>query len=534
MANDTVNFAELWEPTEKNKIIRANPAANRLRVGGTGSSKSSDALMEIVSDYLLSYDGIAALWLRRNYGDLEKSTILDLRSFVPQALYKYNDAKHIATFYNGSKLFFGHLQNNNESDLQQYLSAAFPVICIDECGQISGEAYAFLQSRNRINRECKPGPNGKMPRPVMLVCTNPIGPHWPWYRKQFVQHEPFTLPEGARLDKAGRAWIESDGKWHCIYDPDDWQYVHTTLLDNPALMERDPSLYAKLMSLPEDMREKLLFGNLDSVSGQYFDCWDQTLHVVNLRQDPTRIRWQAWQPKWLGWDWGRVHANVVYWMTRAEVRGLNGEYRSKVVVYREMVERGRDNVWMADAVRKASVNLWDGWDEQDRRLEKGEPEKITACWFSHEKFARQMDNHSPADEMTRLMTARGLPAMIRSTTDRGGSASFLYNLLSRGELVVLDTCTSLIEALPGLMRNEDDPEDVKKADTLADDCYDAFRYGLYGMLGKKPTPEMEKVREHASGIEDPLAKFFYMAKNSGKHRSQVVAPKFTPHWMVQK
>ncbi len=534
MSNDAViDVSELWSPTAKNQVIRVSHAANRLRVGGTGSSKSSDALMEVVSNYLLTYDGIAALWLRRNYGDLEKSTILDLRAFVPQSLYKYNDAKHIATFYNGSKLFFGHLQNNNESDLQQYLSAAFPVIVIDECGQISGEAYAFLQSRNRINRECKPH-DERLPKPTILTCTNPIGPHWPWYRKQFVSKELFEPPEGARIDKKRRVWLQRDGQWHCIYDPDEWEYVHTTLLDNPALMRRDPGLRVKLMSLPNDLREKLLYGNLDSVSGQYYDCWDASIHAINLRMQPDMVRWQAWQPKWMGWDWGRAHHNVVYWFTRAEVKGIDGQYRSKVVVYRELVERGRDNVWMAEQVRKMSVNAWDGWDEMDRRVEKGEPEKIVACWFSHEKFARQMDNHSPADEMTRLMTACGLPAVVRSTTDRAGSATFLYNLLVRHELVVLDTCPQLIAALPGLMRDEKDPEDVLKTDTVGDDCYDAFRYGLYGMLGKKPTPEMEKVREHAGKIEDPLAKFFYLAKNNGKHRSQIVAPKFTPHWMVER
>ncbi len=531
---EVVDFAALWEPTPKNRAIRQSQAANRLRVGGTGSSKSSDALMEIVSDYLLAYDGLAALWLRRNYGDLEKSTILDLRAFVPQALYKYNDAKHIATFYNGSKLFFGHLQNNNESDLQQYLSAAFAVICIDECGQISGEAYAFLQSRNRVNRECLPAPGGQLPQPVMLTCTNPIGPHWPWYRKQFVVKEPFDLAKSAKLDRQRRAWMERDGQWHCVYDPDQWDYVHTTLLDNPALMERDPGLHAKLMALPGDMRDKLLYGNLDSVSGQYFDCWDPSMHAINLRMQPDAIRWQAWQPKWMGWDWGRAHSNVVYWLTRAEVKGLNGQYRSKVVVYRELIERGRDNVWMADRVREMSVNAWDGWDDRDRRVEKGAAEKIAACWFSHEKFARQMDNHSPADEMTRQMTARGLPAMSRSTMDRSGSATFLYNLLARHEMVVLDTCPRLIEALPGLMRDEKDPEDVLKTDTVGDDCYDALRYGVYGMLGKKPTPEMEKVRAHAEEIEDPIAKFFYLAKNNGKHRSQVVAPKYTPRWMVER
>jgi hypothetical protein len=47
-----LSFDKLWEPTPKNKIIRASHARNRLRVGGTGSSKSSDAMMEVVKTLL--------------------------------------------------------------------------------------------------------------------------------------------------------------------------------------------------------------------------------------------------------------------------------------------------------------------------------------------------------------------------------------------------------------------------------------------------------------------------------------------------
>ena len=37
--NGTLDTSKLWEPTAKNKIIRASTAHNRLRVGGTGQLK---------------------------------------------------------------------------------------------------------------------------------------------------------------------------------------------------------------------------------------------------------------------------------------------------------------------------------------------------------------------------------------------------------------------------------------------------------------------------------------------------------------
>jgi phage terminase large subunit len=110
VVDGVLDAAKLWEPTAKNKIIRQSTSHNRLRVGGTGSSKSSDAMMEIVTDFLLRFPGCMALILRRTMPELKRSNIPNFKSYVPSDLYTYNSTDNIATFYNGSKLFFSHLQ----------------------------------------------------------------------------------------------------------------------------------------------------------------------------------------------------------------------------------------------------------------------------------------------------------------------------------------------------------------------------------------------------------------------------------------
>ncbi|MEN6587863.1 MAG: hypothetical protein ABFE02_17625, partial [Sulfuricella sp.] len=135
MANAGIFDASgMWTPTAKNKIIRASMARNRLRVGGTGSSKSSDAMMEIVTEYLLRFPGCFALILRTTMPELERTNIPNFKAYVPKNLYSWNDQKHIATFVNGSKLFFSHLQYFRWVDLEAYQSASFPAIFFDECG----------------------------------------------------------------------------------------------------------------------------------------------------------------------------------------------------------------------------------------------------------------------------------------------------------------------------------------------------------------------------------------------------------------
>lgn len=523
ITDGVLDTSKLWTPTDKNLQIRRSPAPNRLRVGGTGSSKSSDSLMECITNYLLRWDGCAGLFLRRNLSDLKKSSILDLHSFVPNELYEWNGTDHIATFFNGSKLFFGHLPNNSEKDLQKYLSAAFPVIVMDECGQFSSEAYFFMQTRNRINRECQKNERGEFPVPVMLGNTNPIGPHWGFYKKVFVQKKPLDPPEGARRDKNGCWWIETKDGWELLYNPADWDFVHSTLLDNPYLMERDPGLLAKLKKLPTAMREKLLEGYLDSAVGQFFDCWVEDLNVVDLGKDPEAVIWQPWQPRWIGWDWGRAHWTSIYWFTFALVRGINGEYSTKVVCYREYVDRGKNYDQLVDNIARMTQKGIPGHETAT---------SIRAVFFSHEKFNKEFDEpQSPAMIITAKLMDHGLPGVTRATTNRIGRAALMYNQIETRKLAVLSTCTEIIDSIPMLVRDEKHIEDVLKLDTKADDCYDGFAYGLFGWLSENSKPDEEKLRDKLATIDDPLQKRLEQMKwTLERDKAKRSADESQPHW----
>lgn len=505
------DLSKHFTPTAKNEIIRRSPATNRLRVGGTGSSKSLDALMEGF-EYMLRYPGIAVLFIRRQLTDLKKSSILDWKEFVPAELYHWNDQDKIATLHhNNSKLFFGHLPNDKENDLQQYLSAAFAVIIPDECGQFSGNAWSFLHSRNRINRECKPDAKGNMPIPVMLGCTNPVGPFWAFYKAQFVDKKPYEPPDETVRDKNGRYWVpDSTTKtgFRLIYNPDDWDYVHSTILDNPHLMERDPDQYAKLQKLPEPMRSKFLLGQLDSTVGQFFDIWDEARHVVDLAKDPTRIIWQYWQPRWLGWDYGRVHWNVVLWFTMALVRGGDGQYKERCVCYREYADRGKTSRETVPNVARMNASGYPYCAAKDTT-------KLRTIYFSHEKFSKsgeKKEKLSIADRITKRLRALGLPGLTANDASPGSrvkKAATVYEKLQNEEVYILASCTGLIESIPQLIRDEDNLEDVLKIEGVnkADDFYDAFAMGLHNWDFGKPLPHDEQVRQLLSRTPDPIANY---------------------------
>lgn len=525
-----LDCAKLWEPTDKNLIIRRSGATNRLRVGGTGSSKSSDAMMEIVTNYLLRFPGCFALILRTTMPELERSNIPNFKAYVPKELYSYNDTKHIATFVNGSKLFFSHMQYFTWKEMEAYQSSSFPAIFLDECGGIPLSVWQFFQARNRVNPECQPDSSGAYPVPNMLGATNPIGAYWAEYNDYFVRKKPDNLPAGTLKDLNGRFWSplipnaspRRPEDWRLEYDPYDWDYVHSTIMDNPHMLKKDPGIVARLNSMPKELRDKLLDGLLDTTVGQYYDCFDPNYDVINLRDDPDSIIWQHWQPRWLGWDWGRAHWNAVFWFTKALVRKGGGEYRLKTVCYREYVSRGMDYIEMADIVERMTRIGLPGSTDRERAERKGCD--YQTAYFSHEKFAKQMESESPAAKLSKYLMDRGLNGVTRGTTDRVGRATLLYHLIKNRDFVILDSCPELIRAIPQCTRDEDNLEDVLKVDTKGDDCYDGASLGLFGELGTRTKPQEDKDREKVEAAKTTQQKLmvqFRLTKELEKRQAAI-------------
>ncbi len=535
-ADGTLNFdkifrfqpkqTELLRNIQRGGKIYLQPAAGQcLSTGGIRSGKTCGWLMFFVMHYCLQWKGCNLLVLRRNFKELENGAIADFKTFMPKELYTYDQTKHVATLNNGSKVVFGHCQNNKDRDIEQYLGQAYPAILVDECGQFSPDAWMMLFQRNIVNPACERDEAGNLPIPAIVGCTNPLGPHYEYYRTLFVEKEPWNPGEDAKRDVDGSWWIQEAGQWNKIYDPDAYAYQRSTVLDNPEMLARDPGILARLLSMPKAKRDKVLYGYDGQVEGQYFDCFDPTYHVINLREEPDAIIWQNYQPVWAGEDWGMQHANATYLFTKAMVKDSVGDnYRLKTVCFQEIVVTGGKTMEELASIIAAKC-----------RLPDGTPVKLKAIYFSHEKFNRQMDDRTPADEYSRALKKVGLPPVISATRDRIGSASLMYNAIKKGELVILDTCKEIILAIPSLMRNPDLLDDVLKVNAKGDDCYDGFRYGLYGHLAARKKPEAQAETERVQELHktDPLAAHFLKMKLDAERQNKTLSfrPKDQPVWM---
>ena len=511
-----------------------------LEVGGQRSGKTTSKLVYGIENYCLKFKHCDMLVLRRTISELKSGAIEDFFKFFPKdsGWYTYNHTDRIATFKNGSRLVFGGCENNLEKDIEKYLGQAYPFILVDECGQFSDYAWNLLYARNLVNVQCEPDEHGNFPTPAIVGCTNPTGPFWTYYHTVFVKQEPWERSEGMRRAKDGRWFVERAGELYCTYDPTNYAYNHSTVLDNAEYIKRQPNIVSKLRALPEALMKKYLLGYMDTVEGPYFDCFNEEYHVVDLRADPTAIKWQDWQPVWAGHDWGVGHWSAAYFFTRAMVRVTlpdgTEDWRLKTVCFAEVAPEstGHTNVEMADMLNAKAYypRLPDSHPDFSRI--SGQRCKVSAIYFSHEKFSRVMEAHSPADEYSRLMRSRGLPPVSRCTTDRIGSASYMYNELKLGHLVILRTCPGIIMAIPSLQRNKKALDDVLKVDNKADDRYDAFRYGLYGGLASRPTPQAERDRDYAATLP-PFQRHFYLKKKLADARDsrKPFKPPEEPVWM---
>lgn len=502
----------IFEFTPKQLELSLAKAPKRLAVGGVRSGKTTSAFMYGVFRYMLRFRKCDMLVLRRTFRELEAGAISDLRNFCKiyddtsrksHDIFHWNDQKKIATFHEtGSRVIFGSCTHNKERDIEQYLGQGYPFILLDECAQFSPDAWETLIARNTVNVGCEPLADGTLPSPVIWGCTNPIGPYWIYYKTLFVDRKPVDI-EGAKRDPDGRWFVMEAGERRCVYEPSEYAVVHSTVLDNPAILKRDPGIIARLNALPPAKRDKFLFGLLDRVEGQYFDNFAPEYHVVNLREDPDAILWQAHQPVWLGWDWGMGHANCIYFFTKALVRKPGGDYKLKTVCFNEVVTSQKDQTAVLEMMLMKCH--YPG---------RSELLKLNAIYFSHEKFNRVMEQHSPADVLSGLLRAKHQPPVSPATRDRIASASFVYNQLQIGDLVILDHCTEIIQALPALQRDPNNLDDVLKVDNKYDDCYDAFRYGLFGQLGARQKSVEIQRQERVEAIKDPFVRRMTQWKNT--------------------
>lgn len=466
--------------------------AKVIAYGGAAGGGKSDGMIMGAIIACCTYSGIAVGYFRRKFTQLEgaggaiwRSTQL-LAPLVDKGLVKWNGGLYRWTFFNGSVIQFAHLQH--EHDVQNYQSQQFDILCFDEATHFSRFQYRYMLSRNRSNT-----PN--MPRPFIMMGTNPGGIGHTWFKDEFVRAgEPETVMK-----------VEVEpGKF------EEHMFIPAKLSDNYALEERDPEYRQNLENQPEHIRRQLLEGDWDSAEGVAFPEWRANVHIVEPFEVP-----EEWI-KFRSLDWGYAKPYSVQWFAV--------DYDGRLYCYRELYGWGGE----ADKGSKedpadVALKIWEAehWRDENGRWHS---ENIYDAVADDAIFGGRQDNSKDiaeqfADALLELDKKYGTKTMFWRRVGKGPKSRIsgrleLHHRLKipvneegqqtgeRPMLVFFPAAKHIIRTLPELLNDERNPEDVDT--TMEDHAYDTLRYACMSrpMASKTRKPNLTLIQKHKKSLSE--------------------------------
>lgn len=332
----------------------------------------------------------------------------------------------------------GILCFRNLDDPSKYASAEFAFILVDELTKNEYDIFTFLRTRLRWpglpDVECQ-----------FVAGTNPgsIGHGWV---KQLWMDKLFPVE-----------WIE----------PNDYRsqfaYVPSLADDNPHL---DPSYWAMLNTLPENLRKAFRYGDWDIFVGQAFPEFSKVAHTI----EPVPVPEHA--PIYMTFDWGYgAPFSIMWWWIDADNRiygfsewyGWNGNANEGLRLTDSRIAEGIIAREEALGIKGRQITRLAGPDCFSKKPSylTGGQGPSTAEVFAGPKYNL---NLIPGDP-TRKTKIRQFRERLRYEVDEKG------NPRTMPMLVVYNTCEQFIRTIPNMVMSELDIEDV---DTKGEDhIYDS-------------------------------------------------------------
>lgn len=260
-----------WKPNPGPQERFCASSAFEVLYGGAAGGGKSDALLGEALRFV-HIPGYRAIYFRRTYPELEgkgSGIIPRSRELLHDAA-KYDEQRHLWLFSSGATLAFAHLEH--EHTVHNYRSAQFAYIAFDELTTFTESQYLYLFSRCRSTVGVPA---------CVRSASNPGGVGHMWVRRRFIEKlRPFEVRyfkrQGDDDVETGREDSAGLGR----------QFIPARLVDNPALMEKDPGYLRRLLALDPVDRARLLDGdwfvaNAGLVYGTFSD-----LNLTDSEPDP--------------------------------------------------------------------------------------------------------------------------------------------------------------------------------------------------------------------------------------------------------
>lgn len=428
--------------------------------GRAGAGKSLALVMDCIRA-CVNHPGIHCGLFRRSYPELAESIlpyILPLQDKLYDlygAVYKGSggvSASPELIFRNGSDIYFRYAENI--LDVTRRQGGEYQYIGIDERQLLPPDVPDFLMTRVRT---------GRLGIPVigMRSTFNPGDIGHADLKERYIERTDFGKRSYHVIDPRTNAPMrDADGNLS-------GQYVAFV----PGLKSKhiDPVYWTQLGLIGDPVRRRqLLDGDWDAGAGLMFSAtWRREVHVVEPEQVP--IPKGAGVIRARGIDYGMSNPFCCLWGAK-----LSDDL---VVVYREAYQTSLTPTEQAELI----LSLEESHEKHLPLVGALDP----SCWTQYANAKRIPG--APIKSIAQDYVKAGV-TVTKAHNDRIGGVRLVHDALrvrpdGMPRLLVYSTCRNLIKQLGGLPRDPKSPEDVN---TKAEDhAYDALRYLLYQLLGRK-------------------------------------------------
>lgn len=516
--------------------------------GARGSSKSRTA-RDVALVTAFSIPNIVVFLIRRNWGDLEENHVEKLKLERPELNRYYSGQRQAYEFpqeLGGSRIAFKY-GDTMKDIIQVGRGPECYLEIIDQAEQFSEEEMAELNTPNRW-----PGaPPGAV---KTLYLFNPGGVGTQYLRRVFFlkQYKDNERPGDYAFIQAygweNFEWFRSECPEYsfeefyalpgneipaCPTGVYDNRWLETIPDNNRfKIFVTRTTEGRKMWAKPASIRMGDLFGRFDAFAGQYFaGVWEEHLCVLPSSLVDQIVR--PWWVCWLGGDRGYGHHTAIYWACIGKLSpseawtylNIDTDWPLDIVIiYRELVahrmaeeDLGREVVKMTPRPERAELRKW----------VLGSDAQMTP------RFAK----HSIKEMIEVVTEPAGMPSITKAQDGPGSrvvNARILYEMLRRTSvmrsenppkdkpdpktvpcLFVSAECPQLISSFPLLMSDalEGNPDDVKKEETMQDDCYDGAKYTCAEYLSIRESPPREiRLREAMDRADSNTQKNINMLK----------------------
>lgn len=438
----------LWAPHPGPQTEFVNSGEFEVLFGGAKGPGKSDALL-MASVRQTDKARYKALILRETFVQTRELIDRSHRLFPKLSTRPgWNGETNRWTFPSGAIIAFGGVER--AEDVERFMGQEWGYIGFDELGNVPDErVWELLMAENR-------SPDPSIVR-MMRATANPGKAGHGWVKRRWVE----PCGRDGRTVYVERVKLPS-GKYAVLTR----RYIPARITDNPVYAE-DPIYMAQLASLPEVLREQLLFGNWDAGAGAALGELDDQIHIVQPFEVPDY---------WLrfgSFDWGYAHPFAFCHFAVDEDGRLwvVDTIWGRGLLPHEIVERITSKV---EVYHHNYLYTVAGHDVRSKMKARGENTPSIQEEFQDYGIILGLAN---IDRKMGLNNLRHFFAWRGLRPDGGDGDPYIRLMDTPGN-------RKLWDQLLAMVTDPDDPEDVLKmnADPVTgrggDDGYDALRYGV--------------------------------------------------------